>query len=363
MVAALPGLTALVALLFTWMSVGQTRTELRIAEQGQITNRFNTAIGNIGSKSVDTRLGGIYALQRIMQDSARDQPAIVSVLCAYLRQNAHIPASGFDKLSLDDLFYSRKAHASSDVQAALTVLSERSPRHDGASYLDLSGTELRHAQVPEAPFRFALLADADLRGAFFHESDLRDADFSRSNLTMAWLPGATLTRALFQDANLELVKLFGAKLSSANFSNANLRQAELGLPGEPATDLTKASFFGADLREASLEGAKLVDAILVDADMSGAVLIQANLQGARLSAADERLTYELGTDDVGTHASLRKADLTEADLRGADLRGVDLSGADLTRADLRGAKLSGAKLTGATLTDTRGCRDNCAYTS
>ncbi|MFB9402041.1 hypothetical protein ACFFVH_39935, partial [Streptomyces echinatus] len=34
--AALPGLTAMVALVFTWMSVQQTRTEMRIAEQGQI---------------------------------------------------------------------------------------------------------------------------------------------------------------------------------------------------------------------------------------------------------------------------------------------------------------------------------------
>ncbi|MGK5693245.1 hypothetical protein ACSNOJ_10120 [Streptomyces sp. URMC 128] len=62
LVAALPGLTALVALLFTWMSVDQSRTELRIAEQGQITNRFTAAINNLGSNSEDVRLGGIYGL-------------------------------------------------------------------------------------------------------------------------------------------------------------------------------------------------------------------------------------------------------------------------------------------------------------
>lgn len=77
---SLPGLAALAALLFTWMQVGQTSKELRISEQGQITNRFNAAVSNLGSGSVDVRLGGIYALERIMHDSARDHPTVVSVL-------------------------------------------------------------------------------------------------------------------------------------------------------------------------------------------------------------------------------------------------------------------------------------------
>ncbi|MGW6483824.1 hypothetical protein ACWGDS_39275 [Streptomyces sp. NPDC055059] len=80
--ASLPGLAALVALLFTWMQVGQASKEVRISEQGQITDRFNAAIGNLGSQSMDIRLGGIFALQRIMQDTVRDHPAVVSVLAS-----------------------------------------------------------------------------------------------------------------------------------------------------------------------------------------------------------------------------------------------------------------------------------------
>lgn len=37
------------------------------------------------------RLGGIYALQRIMQDSVRDHSTVVSVLAAYVRQHAPSP--------------------------------------------------------------------------------------------------------------------------------------------------------------------------------------------------------------------------------------------------------------------------------
>jgi hypothetical protein len=34
---------------------------------------------------VEIGLGGIYALQRIMKDSPRDQPTVVAVLCAFVR--------------------------------------------------------------------------------------------------------------------------------------------------------------------------------------------------------------------------------------------------------------------------------------
>jgi hypothetical protein len=91
----LVGVAAVAALWFTGQSVRatnaqlqETRKQLQIQEQGQITDRYNAAITNLGSASVDVRLDGIYALQRIMQDSPRDQPTVVAVLCAFVRDNA-----------------------------------------------------------------------------------------------------------------------------------------------------------------------------------------------------------------------------------------------------------------------------------
>ncbi len=62
-IIALPGLAAVIALIFTALAVRATDTQLQITEQGQITDRYNAAITNLGSSSVDVRLGGIYALQ------------------------------------------------------------------------------------------------------------------------------------------------------------------------------------------------------------------------------------------------------------------------------------------------------------
>jgi hypothetical protein len=64
----------------------------RLTEQGQITDRFSRAIdqlGQEGTDKLDLRLGGIYGLERIMRDSSADEPAIVEVLCAFVRDHAH----------------------------------------------------------------------------------------------------------------------------------------------------------------------------------------------------------------------------------------------------------------------------------
>ena len=68
------------------------------------------------------------------------------------------------------------------------------------------------------------LSGADLRGANLRGADLRDANLSGANLSDANLRGAYLS-----DANLRGAYLRGANLSGANLSDANLRGAYLDL--------------------------------------------------------------------------------------------------------------------------------------
>jgi outer membrane PBP1 activator LpoA protein len=94
----LTGLAAVAALIFTAQSLratdkqlSQNEQQVNINEQGQITDRFNAAITNLASSKTVVQLGGIYALQRIMDDSARDQPAVLNTLCAYIRFRDSLP--------------------------------------------------------------------------------------------------------------------------------------------------------------------------------------------------------------------------------------------------------------------------------
>ncbi|MFF8598208.1 pentapeptide repeat-containing protein [Streptomyces sp. NPDC015232] len=374
--AALPGLAAVAALQFTWR-------EVRVAEQGQLTTRFNDAITHLGSPSLDVRFGGIYALERIMQDSPRDQPRVVSVLSAYVRRHAPVPAAGFAK-EPEDVLEADKTDVPTDVEAATGVLLRRRPGKDGSASLDWSATDLRGLMTttwdpheiagiphtkklprPQAPLRFAILNRTDFRHATLAGLDLR-----RSSLVEARLDRSNLLRVDLTEAQLDYAVLAGALIAEANLSGASLVGADLrdveaaeggtGFPVEP-TDLSRAMLWDADLRGAVLPRVNLRSAILVDADLTGASLRRASLDHAKFSTADPSVEAQIATtgNSVDESANLTRTDLTGADLTGADLRGVNLSranlrGANLTRADFRGADLTGAVLTDAKTDGARG---------
>ncbi|MET9421342.1 pentapeptide repeat-containing protein [Streptomyces sp. NPDC006540] len=306
---SLPGLAALGALLFTWMQVGQASKELRISEHGQITSRFNAAIDNLGSESLDIRLGGIYALQRIMQDSARDHPTVVSVLAAFAQRHAGSSTESLKEPS--ESAYNRTPRA--DVRAAIATLVRRRPDRDSGTVIDLSKTDLRG-------LRFTDRAPIHLPGVNLSDADLRSADLSGADLRKASLGYTNLDESSLHEVNLSGAELMGASLVVANLTGANLRGADMtcgGFEGEPETG----------------EVIELTDCV----DLEYAFLDGADVRNAKMSQAD-----------------LRHATLNDADLRGADLTNANLTNADLTNADFRGAKLTGAKLKDAKRTGARG---------
>ncbi|MFF2721261.1 pentapeptide repeat-containing protein [Streptomyces sp. NPDC058011] len=215
----------------------QAREDRALAREGQITDRYTAAVGNLGEDKMDVRLGGIYALQRIMQDSRRDQPTIANVLATYIRTHtAKPPAKGRD--------------VPADVHAALTVLATRDSSRDGNGFflLDLRGVKLPNVALPSVPKSSVALhridlSDADLNGAFLRNTDLKEARLIRANL---------------RGADLE-----GADLHEANLEGADLRGADLG-----GADLTGTIMTGADLRKSDLRGSKIskhqIDSALTD---------------------------------------------------------------------------------------------------
>ena len=246
-VTALPGLAAVIALIFTWVSINATNFQLKIAEQGQITDRYNAAITNLGSGSVDVRLGGIYALQRIMQDSPRDQPTVVAVLCAFVRDHANVVTAKSVRYTTS----AASAQMQTDVQAALTVVATRNTASDGdATVVDLSGTNLTRADLTDADLARADLTDsildsaalggADLSFADLHRVNLRDAILARANLSGAFLTGADLHGADLANANLTHTFIDGADLSGADLTGATgFRDVSPSVPADPTPSASR----------------------------------------------------------------------------------------------------------------------------
>ncbi|MFB6839884.1 pentapeptide repeat-containing protein [Streptomyces sp. NPDC056361] len=318
------------ALLFTWR-------EVRVAEQGQLTTRFNDAITNLGSPSLDVRFGGIYALERIMQDSPRDQPRIVLVLSAYVRRHASVPATGFVKEPAEPQPGQESPadrRPPTDVVAVVNVLARRSAGHDRDAQVDWNRADLRGlflstwsfrdiAKVPEggalpderAPFGYVNLEGADLRHATLSGVDLRNAFVGEANLRRAQLlrsdlRDADLTFADLSDANVVDTNLTGADLSGAILRGTFLSQPDMIMRLKP-NDLSRALLWDADLTGANLAGANLTEAILVDADLTEASLVTARLRGAKFSTLDTSLQARITSGTVTESANLTDADLTE----------------------------------------------------
>ena len=172
--------------------------------------------------------------------------------------------------------------------------------------------------------------DCNLTGADLRRADLSKADLRRADLREAYLHGANLREADLHGADLREAELNGADLSKANLTGADLRRA----------DLSKADLHGADLRGANLSKAALREADLYGADLREADLSKADLWGSDLHGADLR-----GADLRGV--VLRY--LSGANLTGANLTGANLTGADLSNANFNGANLEEAAFTGKEL--------------
>ena len=225
----------------------------READQRERYTKAIDQLGTTGDEQVDVRLGGIYALQRLAQDSDRDHPTVVEVLCAFVRGHGQGPE--------DETAILHGSHRPPpDVQAALTVI-KRVHNRDRGSYIDLREGHLERSVLADgnlsdadlglAKLQVAILTGANLSGAFLNAADLRgatleDANLAHANLAHANLTGANITPANLSDANLNNTILSDANLSGANLdgatlADANLSGANLGM----AVGLTQDQVLGA----------------------------------------------------------------------------------------------------------------------
>lgn len=325
-------LVACVAATGAGIALFYTARTYKLTRRGQVTERFTKALERLGADDdkMYVRIGGILAMEQIVQDAPGQATHAAQVLAQFIRMRTnateHDPAA-------------KNPRPAADVQLALTALTRPTSRThvQPDERLDLSNLCLAGANLHGADLR-----DADVRGA-----NLRDAHLGRADLQNADLTDADLTDASLTDASLRKARLLSADLRGAFLLSASLRGASLG-----SASLRGAHLWDADLREADLRDADLREANLRKADLREAELVKANLyktdlRDADLREADLRAAHLYKADLRNTSlqdAKLWGAKLHEADLRGADLRGTDLRGTDLRRAHLDGVTQVGKAL-------------------
>lgn len=223
-----------------WRSI-VAQKQVNVAEQGQITDRINKAVEGLGavktvrelfqipryqkkngewkrdadgnpqpalrpdgmpivdresrertSPNLEVRIGAIYALERIAQDSLRDHIQIMEILCAYIRENAQAKS-----LEASEPPFGR-ATPRTDIQVAINVVGRRSNQQ-----IDLEWQE---------EYRL------DLR-----KTDLSGIDFQFKNFSAAMFHESRLEAAFFRECKLIGTQFFGALLNYSDFFQAELR--------------------------------------------------------------------------------------------------------------------------------------------
>jgi hypothetical protein len=232
---ALGGIAVLIAAGVAYYGTLQTS---HVNEDQRVSNQVAKGFEQLGSKKLVVRLGGIYALEAVMNTSEQYHQPVLEALCAFVRDST--------KTATVD------APPATDVQAALTVVGRREvigmePPDWTKMPLD-KRPDLDKAQVPNAE----LGGRVNLAGFNLGGINLTGAFLNDANLTGAWLPNAELAGAVLRKANLTHAWLMDAWLMNV--------------------DLT------VDKKDMAL--ADLTDAVLTSADLRGAIITQQQLNEA-----------------------------------------------------------------------------------
>ena len=239
-VAGIGAALLVVAALLQAATARRRHTEQTDADrQRRITESFGKAVEQLAHASAEVRVGGIFTLERISRESPGDYWTAMEVLTAFVREQAR-----WKMLGIGDV--QERPASRTDVAAALAVIrrrpeAERNRERTAGWRLDLSGTDLRGADLVEAHLEHAVLRDVHLENTLLWQVHLERADLQRVRFEGATLALAHLELALLHDAHLE-----GANLGKAHLEEAVLDGAHLE---------------GATLWEAYLDGVHLEQAI------------------------------------------------------------------------------------------------------
>ncbi|CAL9336053.1 hypothetical protein SUDANB176_00167 [Streptomyces sp. enrichment culture] len=264
------GLVVLVGAYATWRQLRISQDNLRLTQEGYITDRFSRAVDQLGSDKLDVRIGGFHALWRIAEQSARDREAVISIQAAYLRTHLPWPPRGpeqpVEDMPINDIA-PLEARAP-DAQVALTGLGVLC-QHREQRWVNLSATDLRRADCDGL-----WLPEVNLDRVCMEAAGLYHANLTQTSLVSANLRHADLTTAILRRGRCVLTDLRGARLVETDLRNADFTDADLREANLRKADAEGTVFRRADLRLADLRGTDLSTADLDQAQLTGALASQ-----------------------------------------------------------------------------------------
>ena len=201
-----------------------------IAEQGHFTDRFNNAVEQLGKPSQAVRIGAIYSLWRLSEDSpARDQTAVWNVLCNFARSFPF-----WDETLAEKLFISQEQ---TTILGLFGQVGEAEKRRISGYIPNFEGANFRNLKLIEANLSGCGFRDTNMDLAYLYGTNLDDTDF-----TGASLEGATLDYCSFRNALLILTRFRPFQSSLPPAGSGKTQTTKMNF-----TDVHGAQFLAAEL--------------------------------------------------------------------------------------------------------------------
>jgi len=169
-----------------------------------VTDRFAKAVEQLGSDKLDVRIGGIYALERVARDSAKDHPTVMEVLTAFIREHSREPWRPPDTGSSGRIAAAQGALSTTTrtwrLARTVRYLAARSSSSTG------NPPEQERVMRPDVQAAATVIgrrdAKRDIQRIDLTRADLAEVDLIRARLDRTDLTGANLTGANLADAVL-----------------------------------------------------------------------------------------------------------------------------------------------------------------
>jgi hypothetical protein len=259
-----------------------------VGPKPETSSKEETSLEERTEPNIEVRLGAIYSLERIAQDSRRDHISIMEILCAYIRENTsyseYTPSTDIPE-----------TQPRSDIQAAISVLARRkswqiSLEAEQKFRLDLSFSNLTGIDFKKGHYAGAIFTRSILERADFDQCSLIGTDFSQtilnySSFTRVNLRGAKWWQVTFTKSSAApLLDAFiqGLDISGANISSIDLLHTTKRLPSAKNND-DRLTFGDADTK------------LMADVDLSG---LRKETIANLISTSHEAMRRKLGQQEL-----------------------------------------------------------------
>ncbi len=213
-------MAAAATIIFSIIRVWINERNASAAEEGLITERISKAVEGLGAEktvrdpqqneefsapNLEVRIGAIFALERIAQDSIRDSVQITEILCAYIRNCSPCVTGELDS--------DTEIRPRIDVQTCLNVIARRTSKQKRFAKFELGKKK-----------RFDL-SRSNLRGAEIWEGDFSGFEFQFSNFDGCDIRNVDFTGVAFQGNTLSFSNFFESDFSNSRFIDSTLPES------------------------------------------------------------------------------------------------------------------------------------------